>query len=87
MSTSERVTTETRERVSRALYHLGIDIDQENDMDLSEQFDSMLFMSAVLELEAEFEIAIPDEYLNMQFFASIDHTISIIDQLLDEQHQ
>jgi len=86
MSTSERLATEIRERVIRALYHLGIDTELENELDLAEQFDSMLFMSAVLELEAEFEIAIPDEYLNMQFFASIDHTVSIIGQLLDEQH-
>lgn len=83
MSTSERVTSETLERVSRALYHLGIDTSQESE--LIEQFDSMLFMSAILELEAEFEIAIPDEYLNPQIFATIDHTVSIIDQLLDEQ--
>lgn len=86
MSTSERLATDTRERVIRALYHLGIDTELENELDLAEQFDSMLFMSAVLELEAEFEIAIPDEYLNMQFFASLDHTVSIIGQLLDEQH-
>jgi acyl carrier protein len=83
MSTNELVTTDTRERVSRALYHLGIDTNAEGD--LIEQLDSMLFMSAVIELEVEFEIAIPDEYLNPQFFATTDHTVSIINQLLDEQ--
>ncbi|MGZ4031033.1 MAG: hypothetical protein ACXVP5_00835 [Tumebacillaceae bacterium] len=85
METNEQVVSTTRERIVTALNQMGVETNLENELDLAEQFDSVTFISAVLELEQEFGIAIPDAYLNMQFFASIDHTTEIVEQLVREQ--
>lgn len=85
METNESITLTTRERIVRALEQTGVETNLENELDLAEQFDSVTFISAVLELEQEFGIAVPDVYLNMQFFASIDHTTEIVEQLIKEQ--
>ncbi|MBL0387692.1 hypothetical protein JJB07_13710 [Tumebacillus sp. ITR2] len=75
-----------RERVENVLQDLGIETDLENELDLPEQFDSVTFINAVLELERAFGITIPDELLNMQIFASLDHTTEIVNQLHDQQN-
>jgi acyl carrier protein len=85
METNETLTTTTRDRIIQALHGMGVETNLENELDLAEQFDSVTFISAVLELEQEFGIAIPDSHLNMQFFASIDHTTEIVEQLMREQ--
>jgi len=74
----------TKEQLLQILHDVGINTDLDNELDLAEQFDSITFLSTVLELEAVFEIAIPDEYLNMQFFASVDHTVEILEQLMQD---
>ncbi|KEO84422.1 hypothetical protein [Tumebacillus flagellatus] len=79
------VAVSVRERIVTVLQDLGIETDLENELDLAEQFESVTFINAVLDLEREFGISIPDELLNMQIFASLDHTAEIINQLLLEQ--
>ena len=47
-----------------------------------EEIDSITFISLVLDLEAEFNIEIPDEYLLMSVFSSVDNIVSIIETLI-----
>lgn len=78
---------EIRSRIVQSLHELGIETELENEMQLAEQFDSVLFISAVLDIEALFDIAIPDEFLNWQFFASLDQTTSYVDELIKKQRK
>ena len=48
-----------------------------------EDIDSIVFISLVLDLEEEFNIEIPDEYLLMSTFSSIDNITLIINKLID----
>lgn len=78
---------EIKSRVIQSLHELGIDTTVDSEMQLAEQFDSVLFISTILDLEAVFDIAIPDEFLNLQFFASLDQTTSYIEELIQKQRK
>ena len=54
----------------------GAEINEEGTI---EEIDSITFISLVLDLEAEFNIEIPDEYLLMSVFSSVDNIVSIIE--------
>lgn len=57
----------------------GAEINEEGTI---EDIDSITFISLVLDLEAEFNIEIPDEYLLMSVFSSVDNIVSIIETLI-----
>lgn len=57
----------------------GAEINEEGTI---EEIDSITFISLVLDLEAEFNIEIPDEYLLMSVFSSGDNIVSIIETLI-----
>lgn len=57
----------------------GAEINEEGTI---EEIDSITFISLVLDLEAEFNIEIPDEYLLMGVFSSVDNIVSIIETLI-----
>ena len=57
----------------------GAEINEEGTI---EEIDSITFISLVLDLEAEFNIEIPDEYLIMSVFSSVDNIVSIIETLI-----
>ena len=57
----------------------GAEINEEGTI---EEIDSITFISLVLDLEAEFNIEIPDEYLLMSVFSSVDNIVSIIETLI-----
>ena len=48
----------------------GAEINEKGEI---EDIDSIVFISLVLDLEEEFNIEIPDEYLLMSTFSSIDN--------------
>lgn len=54
-----------------------------NEKGETEDIDSIVFISLVLDLEEEFNIEIPDEYLLMSTFSSIDNITLIINKLID----
>lgn len=57
----------------------GAEINEEGTI---EEIDSITFISLVLDLEGEFNIEIPDEYLLMSVFSSVDNIVSIIETLI-----
>lgn len=57
----------------------GAEINEEGTI---EEIDSITFISLVLDLEAEFNIEIPDEYLLMSVLSSVDNIVSIIETLI-----
>lgn len=58
----------------------GAEINEKGEI---EDIDSIVFISLVLDLEEEFNIEIPDEYLLMSTFSSVDNIILIINKLID----
>ena len=58
----------------------GAEINEKGEI---EDIDSIVFISLVLDLEEEFNIEIPDEYLLMSTFSSIDNITLIINKLID----
>ena len=58
----------------------GAEINEKGEI---EDIDSVVFISLVLDLEEEFNIEIPDEYLLMSTFSSIDNITLIINKLID----
>lgn len=58
----------------------GAEINERGEI---EDIDSIVFISLILDLEEEFNIEIPDEYLLMSTFSSVDNIALIIDKLID----
>ena len=61
----------------------GAEINEKGEI---EDIDSIVFISLVLDLEEEFNIEIPDEYLLMSTFSSIDNITLIINKPVSYTH-
>ena len=48
----------------------------------SEDIDSIQLISIIVEIEEEFEIEIPDEYLVVDFIENFDHIVDTIEEIL-----
>ncbi len=51
----------------------------------SEELNSMLFVTALVEIEKEFGIEITDDYLVMNIFSSVDNLVDLIDSLIKKE--
>lgn len=68
-----------QEKLEDCLFRVGIDIEHNEEFDLRESIiDSFFFITVILEIEQEFNIEIPDEYLTIDLFSSIEHLADII---------
>lgn len=72
---------DTNQIVKEVLEGIGVD----TELSLKDQIDSMMFISMICELEDKFSVEIPDEYLNMDNFQSIDSIVSVISALSEEK--
>ena len=55
-----------------------------NDASLAEQgMDSMAFIQVVVDIEAQFDIEIPDEYLLAERMGSVDKIVEVVCGLLE----
>ena len=72
------------ERILNCLLELGIDFEQEeNNFELTDYIeDSLTFISFVSELENEFDIEIPDEYLLQGVLGTLNDLKNIITLLV-----
>lgn len=62
-----------RKKCIEILCCLGIIVDDDVDIDLSEyEIDSTLFVSFIVEVEREFNILIPDELLTIDSLSSLN---------------
>lgn len=75
---------ELRNRIQKCFFNLGILLDtQEENFDISEYLeDSIAFVSFIVELESEFDIEIPDDYLVEGKLATYSDVVNLI---LDEK--
>lgn len=68
-----------RDRVIQCLENIGYSGDYESDTKLSDFIeDSVQFVSFIVELEEEFHIEIPDDYLILGSFQDINDVCEII---------
>lgn len=76
-----------RDRILSCFQNAGVEINKINtneDCDLREYIaDSVAFIAAIVEIENEFDIEIPDEFLIYERFASLNSFCETISLLLN----
>lgn len=74
-----------RKAILKLLENNGVIIESdEGDLDLRNySIDSILFISFIVDLENEFSIVIPDEYLTIELLQSIDGLTNLIIELIN----
>jgi len=75
---------EIMNKVVHVFERLGID-DMDGTNDFYNNIDSFSFIQLVVELEQEFDIEIPDVYLNMDHFSTIEKTAEIVIELISQK--
>lgn len=71
---------EIRERLIKCLDKNGIDL-----IDESRQIDSISFITAIVDVEQEFDVEFPDEFLLIETMSSFDKLFDIIKVLIDNK--
>ena len=79
--TAETIKQEIIELISELFKDKGFDIDILEYVDLIDDLgmDSITFISIVVEIEAHFEIEVPDEMLLLENFKCVDDIVSIVE--------
>ena len=85
--TTERIKQEVIELISELFEDKGFDIDILEYVDLIDDLgmDSITFISIVVEVEAYFNIEVPDDMLLMDNFKKVDNIVNIIVNELDSK--
>lgn len=76
----------TSDRIMQLLMSSGIEVNTETG-EVTEGIESIMFITAIIELEQTFKVDIPDEYLMWDFLHNVNHTAEIIERLLQENSQ
>ena len=69
--------------IESLLEEIGIGCNE--GMILSDELDSLKFITLVVELEEHFGIEIPDEYLNILAFDSLENIADIVINLMEDK--
>ncbi len=69
---------EIRNRLLNCLDRNGIDFSDE-----TQEIDSISFITVIVDIEREFDIEFPDEYLVMDSISSFDKLYEIVSMLVD----
>ena len=85
--TTETIKQEVIELISELFKDNGFDIDILEYVDLIDDLgmDSITFISIVVEVEAHFNIEVPDDMLLMDNFKKVDNIVNIIMNELDSK--
>ena len=85
--TTERIKQEVIELISELFKDKGFDIDILEYVDLIDDLgmDSLTFISIVVEVEAHFNIEVPDDLLLLENFKCVDDIISIVENELSKK--
>ena len=77
------------EILSNLFQNTGIDTDVLEFVDLIDDLgmDSVNFISLIVELEAEFDIQIPDDMLLLENFKCVDDIVSVIENELSNKSE
>ena len=71
-----------RERLEQIIVGLGFEPGKE---DFYMDMDSLSYINAIVGIETEFEIALPDEAMAENIFISMDACVSLIEALVNEK--
>lgn len=75
---------EIKDRILRCMENSGIVVLEDGTFgDIS----SIEFISAILELESEFDIEFPDQYLIMDLFRNMDNILMIIERIINDKNE
>lgn len=85
--TTEKIKKELINLVSTLFADNGFDVDMIEYADLIDDLgmDSITFISLVVEIESLFDIQIPDEFLLMDNFNTVDDAVRIVAELINEK--
>lgn len=86
MST-EKIKQEVIELISELFKDKGFDIDILEYVDLIDDLgmDSITFISIVVEVEAHFNIEVPDDMLLLEKFKCVDDIVSVVENELSKK--
>ena len=74
------------ERIANNLKELGINIsDTDSNFLMENNIDSITFVEAILSLEEEFSILVPEDYLLMENLDTVGKIAGIIKKLIDAE--
>lgn len=69
----------SKEKVEKILEEEGITISKNGVL---QDVNSIKFISAIVNIEEEFNIEFPDEYLTLDIMGNLDNIIKILDELI-----
>ena len=70
-----------RNVIIKCLEENGINWSEDGEL---EEFDSIMFVSTIVELENRFGMSIPDEYLLVDYFKSVDDIVETVQLILTD---
>ena len=87
--TKETIKQEVIELISELFKDKGFDIDILEYVDLIDDLgmDSITFISIVVEIEAHFDIEVPDDMLLLEKFKCVDDIVSIVENELSKKSE
>lgn len=85
--TTDDIKTEVIQLISELFEDKGFDINIIEYTNLIDDMgmDSITFISIVIEIEAKFNITVPDDMLLMDNFKKIDDIVTVVEQKLAKQ--
>lgn len=87
--TAEIIKQEVIELISELFKDKGFDIDILEHVDLIDDLgmDSITFISIVVEVEAHFNMEVPDDMLLLENFKCVDDIVSVIENELSKKSE
>ena len=87
--TTETIKQEVIELISELFKDKGFDIDIIEYVDLIDDMgmDSITFISIVVEVEARFNIEVPDDMLLLENFKCVDDIVSIVENEISKKSE
>jgi len=74
--------TDIRKKVEEIIYSVGMEVKE----DLSDQLDSLSFVTIIVEIEQAFGIEVPDDRLDFTELNTISGFTSLVQQLLNQEN-
>lgn len=72
-----------KKRVLKCMQNIGCEYDVSQEETLLEVFEnSIMFITFIVELEKEFAVTIPDDYLMISYFQTIEDVCGVLDELV-----
>jgi acyl carrier protein len=87
---AEKINSELIGLIINSFYDRGFEFDNVEYWDLIDDLnmDSITFISLVVEIEARFDIEVPDDLLLIEYFRSVDNIVKLIeDEITSKQNE